>query len=232
MKQLVINFLPHGIVKSVVRRKEQTKIKSYVEERQADLKRNVREYSTADQKLINFGCGKHYQNGWINIDYDNNGDINLAFERDTILPFPDNSIDAIFSEHFIEHIDFETGNHYVSESFRVLKKGGVLRTITPDLSTLKSLNEQKLKRLKEMFISVGDFNRLPDAIDDAEIINWMFYGHGHKFVYDEITLKKICIKAGFKVANLTGFGKSCNEAIAIERRKEEEFYSLYLDAVK
>lgn len=184
-------------------------------------------------KYVNFGCGKNYQNGWINIDAEDNGDINLFFSTDNVIPFDSNSIDGVFSEHFIEHIDFLTGVHFMSESYRILKPKGVLRIICPDLDyVLNGLNDLKLNKLKEMFISVGDFRRLPKDISNAEVINWMFYGHGHKFIYNFECMEQLLYSVGFSKVELSSFGKSVDSNMPIERRRDESFYSLYVDAIK
>ena len=48
------------------------------------------------------------------------------------LPFEDNSVEYIFSSHFIEHLHYPQAVEYLRESFRVLKPGGIIRTICPD----------------------------------------------------------------------------------------------------
>ncbi len=46
------------------------------------------------------------------------------------LPFDDSSFDIIYSKSFIEHLPDPL--NFVSESFRILRPGGVLITLTPD----------------------------------------------------------------------------------------------------
>ena len=109
----------------------------------------------------------------------------------------------------------------------------MLRIICPNLDfILEGIDQEKLNNLKKMFISVGDFNRTPSEIHDAEVINFMFYGHGHKFIYNFKALRELLTSMGFSSVQLSSFGKSSFPAMAIERRKDESFYSLYLEAVK
>jgi SAM-dependent methyltransferase len=49
------------------------------------------------------------------------------------LPFPDNTFDAVYALHIIEHLTPEEGNRFVAEIFRVLKPDGIFRVSTPDL---------------------------------------------------------------------------------------------------
>src|SRR5690349_5178775 len=94
-----------------------------------------------DRKVVklNIGCGTDYKKGWINID--NNSDQNiekldLNWDLRYPLPFPENSVDFIFNEHFMEHLTVEEGIHANKDFLRVLKKGGILRIATPDLENV------------------------------------------------------------------------------------------------
>lgn len=46
-------------------------------------------------------------------------------------PFKDNSIDAIFSSHFVEHLDGHERAKFMEECYRILKPGGKMRLIHP-----------------------------------------------------------------------------------------------------
>lgn len=43
----------------------------------------------------------------------------------------DNTYDGVYSEHFIEHLHKDEGIAFLKEMYRVLKPGGVIRTIWP-----------------------------------------------------------------------------------------------------
>lgn len=235
MKKLLVSLLPFGLVNWYSNKKRNSQISKLVIDRKERLQMQALRkdhVSSSEGVFINFGCGKNYQKGWINIDGENNGDINFFLTIDSYLPFENDSVDGVFSEHFVEHIDLATGTHFFKECFRVLKKGSVLRVVCPNLDyILEGVDNAKLHILKEMFISVGDFNRMPDEISSAEIINWIFYGHGHKFIYNQESLTQLLTSVGFSLVYLSEFGES-KKGIAIERRKDESFYSLYIEAIK
>jgi hypothetical protein len=124
-------------------------------ERNTDLERlrNMRT-KRKDIKLY-FGCGPRVLKGWVNIDlafepyeqylkyYGNvfypdalRGDqsdfyaIYITRER---LSLPDCSVDVVFHEDFLEHLDQRSQMVFLAETLRVLKRGGIHRVNTPDL---------------------------------------------------------------------------------------------------
>jgi predicted SAM-dependent methyltransferase len=57
--------------------------------------------------------------GWINIDIDERADLQLDLRAN--LPFPDNSVSFIYSEHFFEHLEYPRDTStFLKESLRVL----------------------------------------------------------------------------------------------------------------
>ncbi len=87
---------------------------------------------------INAGCGPgeffpRLLTGWVNLDLAYNhpkyGHVNLTSEW----PFPDSSASAVYSEDFIEHLDQRGQIIFLSEALRVLRPGGIIRTVCPEL---------------------------------------------------------------------------------------------------
>ncbi|TKB79785.1 MAG: methyltransferase domain-containing protein [Nitrospira sp.] len=60
------------------------------------------------------------------------------YAHDLTRPFPWNgeSVDAVYSSHTLEHLTREQGRAFLRECYRVLRKGGVIRIIVPDLQPL------------------------------------------------------------------------------------------------
>lgn len=83
---------------------------------------------------LNFGCGRRIAEGWTNIDFDSS---DSRVKRVNLLngfPFPDDHFDAVYSSHVIEHFTREEGLFLLTEANRVLKPGGILRVVVPDLA--------------------------------------------------------------------------------------------------
>ena len=48
-------------------------------------------------------------------------------------PYKDNSVDIVYSSHLFEHLSLDSAELYLKESYRCLKRNGVLRIVVPDL---------------------------------------------------------------------------------------------------
>ncbi|MCU0513265.1 MAG: class I SAM-dependent methyltransferase [Anaerolineae bacterium] len=105
---------------------------------------------------LHFGCGPRVLRGWLNFDLsyepyekylqyygdrfyapDVRGTADDLFVHDVSqagLPLPDNSVDVVFHEDFIEHLSQRTQLLFLAETWRVLKPGGVHRINTPSIT--------------------------------------------------------------------------------------------------
>jgi len=83
---------------------------------------------------IDIGCGPNKQNGFIGIDMyeDKNIDHVLDMEEDP-LPFDDNSVDFVFSNHAFEHIT--DPRNILKEIVRVCKQDALVELWTPYLKS-------------------------------------------------------------------------------------------------
>jgi len=105
---------------------------------------------------LNLGCGPQVVEGWINVDYALGarlatttvlgatvralGLFNMRWDprihiHDLTKPLPwaDGTADVCYTSHTVEHMSRDEGRHLVSEAYRVLRPGGVLRVVVPDL---------------------------------------------------------------------------------------------------
>lgn len=85
------------------------------------------------QIALNFGCGKRFSPDWVNIDFHSDSKCVQRVNLLSGFPFTDSTFDAVYSSHVLEHFDRSAARFLLSESKRVLKPGGVLRVVVPDL---------------------------------------------------------------------------------------------------
>jgi predicted SAM-dependent methyltransferase len=83
--------------------------------------------------LLNLGCGTRFHPAWINIDYHSSENDIYSWDLKKGIPLMDDCCDAIYASHVIEHFDREGAKRFLSECFRLLKPGGILRIVVPDL---------------------------------------------------------------------------------------------------
>lgn len=128
-----------------------------------------------DPVILNLGCGSKTADGCVNIDWslyailqqqpvlrkvlspvigrdrrarlDGMAGKIMAHNLRKGIPFADNSVDAVYHSHMIEHIDREFVEPFFREVARVLRPGGIHRFATPDFGELGRLYVASLDRL-------------------------------------------------------------------------------------
>ena len=55
----------------------------------------------------------------------------------------DNTYDGVYSEHFIEHLTKEEGEDYLFEMLRIMKPGGIIRTVWPSMDVVDWLRSSE-----------------------------------------------------------------------------------------
>lgn len=138
---------------------------------------------------LHLGCGDHLLKGWINIDINDSEEV-VKLNLTQALPFPTESVEFIFSEHFIEHITCEEAHRLLTECYRVLLPKGVLRISTPDLRKL--VNEYLAEKTGEWH-DVGWFPATPCQMVNEGMRLW-----GHQFLYDAKELTALIKACGFQ----------------------------------
>jgi len=87
---------------------------------------------------VNLACGRTYvrDGGWVNLDYSPaNADIVQADLLGS-LPFSSGSAALVYCSHFLEHIPRTRVAGFLSECWRILSPGGVIRLVLPDLEEM------------------------------------------------------------------------------------------------
>lgn len=162
---------------------------------------------------INLGCGGGKLSGWMNVDIQKQYcDIGESVDLTQGIPFDDGAFDHAFSSHFIEHVDYETTMlSFLLEVNRVLKGGGTLWVITPDLKKAceayindkcESLFKDRLSRNWRYRKKINNpqlYNKIIDGTTPTQhFINDLFHQGGqHKNLLDIDLLAWIGKRAGF-----------------------------------
>jgi len=89
------------------------------------------------KKALNIGCGRNLikstgEMEWINIDsYERENKLDLIVDVTKKWKFEKESIDYIYAEQFIEHLNWLEGLKFLRNCHKVLKKDGILRLVLP-----------------------------------------------------------------------------------------------------
>jgi predicted SAM-dependent methyltransferase len=192
MKQLLQKVMPRGLYLSL-RKNLAWELRAYflhllglVRSRPLRSRNNLK---------IHFGCGSKIKDGWINIDLNRKADLTLDLREP--LPFSDGSCSIVYSQHFLEHLDYpEPLMSFLKESYRVLQCHGVFSLGVPDtewpiLEYAGMRNEGYFQTAKKKWHPEWCITRM-------EHINQHFREYGkHRFAYDFETLERVLNKAGF-----------------------------------
>lgn len=99
---------------------------------------------------VNLGCGNRFNKGkdWVNIDFTSTDPCVKAHNLREGVPLPDASVDLVYCSHLLEHFSKQEAPAFLAECRRVLRQGGVVRVVVPDLegiarAYLKSLDEAR-----------------------------------------------------------------------------------------
>jgi len=188
---------------------------------------------------LHFGCGPRVLKGWINIDlrfvhyaeylkyytdkhYPEHvrGDRSDMYVLDITkapIPLPDNSVDLIFHEDFIEHLSQKNQIILLAECLRVLKPGAVHRVNTPDLiASMEHNSDMKAGR-------AGVYSKEWDA-------------HGHINVLTSSCLKEMALMVGYSEVVFTARNCSISKGIPLEYRPDpndrDEGGNIFADLIK
>jgi SAM-dependent methyltransferase len=100
-------------------------------------------------RLLNVGCGDHYHREWCNVEIASRDPTVILHDIRRGLPFEDGYFDAVYHSHVLEHLTARDGEHFLYECLRVLRPGGILRIVVPDLEIIAALYLEKLRRANE-----------------------------------------------------------------------------------
>jgi predicted SAM-dependent methyltransferase len=158
-------------------------------------RRHIKAFKSRRGMKIHLGCGNTLKAGWVNVDcypppIEPGCEVFVTDMRSG-LPFPDRSVQTIYSEHLFEHFPINTTREMLlPECFRILSPGGTIRVGVPD---------------GELWIdayvahrSTGEKSRfVAQEATSMMAVNAIARSYGHWFLWDYETLRHTFEQAGF-----------------------------------
>ncbi len=210
---------------------------------------------------LNIGCGLVTPEGWLNVDgswnarlakypiihkpllkltgrksvYEGSGAI-YGHDVRKRLPWNDNSFTAVYASHLLEHLHLDEADRLLKECYRVLRPGGVVRVVVPDLASLvegyRTGNFPKWFVGYEPYTEQGDRfvrsllmrdNTAPKGSVATRVFDALTDFHSHKWMYDAGSLAARVRAAGFaEVRNMPCWESRIPGIEKIERRDRIE----------
>ncbi|MDM8542686.1 methyltransferase domain-containing protein [Desulfococcaceae bacterium HSG9] len=99
-------------------------------------------------KLLNLGCGRSYHHEWINVNFQSTGQGVIPCNLNCGLPFSDSTFHVVYHSHLLEHFPKHYAPKFLKECFRILRTGGIIRVVIPDLERIVRLYLNLLEKAK------------------------------------------------------------------------------------
>jgi len=143
---------------------------------------------------LHFGCSDKYPGpieGWDNLDIKPTDKRIKVCDVTKGLPYPDNSVEAIYSCHTFEHFTRKEASFVIKECWRVLQENGLIKIVVPDLDDIIDIFYD-FKNSQKKFVFGKKF------INREEFLLFVLSQEGqHKYTYSQRSLTKLLKETGF-----------------------------------
>ena len=176
------------------------------------------------------------------------------------IPFPDASVDVVYHSHMLEHLDREVVGHFLVECGRVLRPGGVIRIVVPDIERCcrdyllhvevceregasaiaehdRYLEPILLQSVRREAYGTSQQKPMRRLIENRLLGDARKRGETHQWMYDRFNLTALLLSSGFVEPVVQSFATSAIpnwEKIGLdldEKGGEYKSGSLYMEAV-
>jgi predicted SAM-dependent methyltransferase len=141
--------------------------------------------------------------------------------------------DGIFTEHTLEHLAFDDARRLVGECFRVIKPGGRIRVIVPDVSIFVAryhADDQAWFAEWERVTLVPRGRRLQTPM---QALSFVTQEYGHRSAWDFATLRQVLADAGFAEVERVSYRQGRDARLLRDKDAESRrLVSIYVEAVK
>jgi len=183
------------------------------------------ESSDASVRRLNWGCGDHVAPGWINSDVKQGAEVDLVADIKAGLPLVSDGLDYAVSVHALPELPYPELVPALRELHRVLKPGGVLRLVLPDLDRAIDAYRRGEK---------GYFKVDPHEVHSLGgrfIVQMLWYGYSRSLFTQDFA-EELLEKGGFEQISRCRCRQTASgfsEIVELDNREDE---SLYIEARK
>jgi SAM-dependent methyltransferase len=107
-------------------------------------------------RMLNVGCGARWHRAWTNVDTAPLSAEVLRVDAARGLPFADGTFDVVYHSHVLEHLPRRAAGPFLAECVRVLRPGGTMRVVVPDLEAMAREYLAALQGTREGKVGAGE----------------------------------------------------------------------------
>lgn len=186
----------------------------------------------AHTNLLDLGAADTPAGEFIAIDFFGRDGVYGADLRYPLL-IDDATVDGIFTEHTLEHLAFEDARRLVGECFRVLKPGGRIRLIVPDVSIFVARYQANDLAWFGEWERVTLLPRGRRLLTPMQAISFVTQEYGHRSAWDFATAARVLGDAGFVDVEATSYRQGRDARLLRDKDADSRrLVSLYAEAVK
>lgn len=171
-------------------------------------------------RRLNWGCGDHVAPGWINSDVKSAPGVDLVADIRRGLPIESDSVDYAVSVHALPELSLDELVPALIEIHRVLKPGGVLRLVLPDL---RRAIEAYMREEDDYFHLVAKDVRTPGA---RLVTQMLWYGYSRSLFTTDFAAE-LLQRAGYDgiaVCEPHQTASGFAPIVELDNRERESFY--------
>jgi predicted SAM-dependent methyltransferase len=159
---------------------------------------------------LHVGCGRRLLTGWINLDIEPFPGVDLVVDASRKLPFQE--LEAVYAEHFLEHLRVDAAVAFLARAQRALASGSWIRLSTPNLDWVVHMQYERTAWGEEKAMR-------------GLLLNRAFHAWGHHFLWNREALELVLQAVGFEEVRFCGYGES-----VLEQFRGIEQHEAYPDA--
>lgn len=188
--------------------------------------------NTNDRRFVYIGCGHDRMKGFIHVEINlgknKSGYPDILADISDYIPIKSDSADLVYSKATMEHLTYKELINCLLESRRILKMGGRIRMVVPDMDKMIRDYQNKVQRIDIKSPGFPNENYV-----DSFIGRIMYFDH--RFAHNFNTLSRTLKKTGFSEIKECNPGETAleivkDELLRVEKGRERE--DLIIEAVK